>query len=192
MFGGALGEALAYLINLVFGFLLLAVALRFLLAWVRADFYNPVSQFIVTVTNPLLRPLRRVIPGWAGVDWPALVLLLALKLFEVAVLGLVAAGRLPAPAGLVVFAVAELLNLFIYIFLFSILIQVVLSWVNPGAYNPVTVLLYRLTEPLLGPARRLLPPVAGLDFSPIAVIVALQLSIILVVRPLLRLGLSLS
>jgi len=192
MFGGAVGEALAYLINLVFGFLLLAVALRFLLAWVRADFYNPLSQFIVTVTNPLLRPLRRVIPGWVGVDWPALVLLLMLKMAEVAVLGLIAAGRIPAPAGLLIIGIAELLNLLIYIFLFAILIQVVLSWVNPGAYNPVTVLLYRLTEPLLRPARRLVPPIAGLDFSPVAVIVLLQLTLILIVRPLLRFGLSLS
>jgi len=192
MIGGALGEALSYLINLVLGFLLLAVALRFLLAWVRADFYNPISQFLVTMTNPMLRPLRRVIPGYAGVDWPALVLMLALKLIELVLLGLAAAGRVPAFAGLLVFGVAELLNLFIYIFMFAILIQVVLSWVNPGAYNAITVLLYRLTGPLLRPARRLVPPVAGLDFSPVVVIVLLQLSIILIIKPLLRFGLSLS
>jgi YggT family protein len=190
--GGAFGEALSYLVNLVFGFVLLAVALRFLLAWVRADFYNPVSQFIVTITNPLLRPLRRVIPGWAGVDWPSLVLMLALKMTEVALLGFILAGSIPAVAGLLTFAVAEILQLIIYIFMFAIIIQVLLSWVNPGAYNPFTVLMYRLTEPLLRPARRLVPPVAGLDFSPVVVIILLQLSIILIVRPLIRLGLSLS
>jgi YggT family protein len=192
MVGGAVGEALSYLINLVFGFLLLTVALRFLLAWVRADFYNPVSQFIVTVTNPLLRPLRRVIPGWAGIDWPSLVLMLALKMAEISLLGLIAAGRIPAPAGLFIFSFAEILKLVIYIFMFSVIVQVVLSWVSPGAYNPVTVLLYRLTEPLLRPARRLVPPVAGLDFSPVVVIVVLQLSIILVIRPLLRFALALT
>lgn len=192
MIGGAVGEALSYLINLVFGFLLLAVALRFLLAWVRADFYNPVSQFIVTITNPLLRPLRRVIPGYAGVDWPALVLMLLLKMAELAILGFVLAGRVPAFAGLVTLGGAEILSLVIYIFMFAIIIQVLLSWVNPGAYNPATVLIYRLTEPLMRPARRLLPPIGGLDFSPVVVIVLLQLSIILIVRPLIRVGLSLS
>jgi YggT family protein len=192
MIGGAVGEALSYLINLVFGFLLLAVALRFLLAWVRADFYNPVSQFIVTITNPMLRPLRRVIPGYAGVDWPALVLMLALKMTELAILGLIVAGRVPAFPGLLTLGFAEILSLVIYIFRFAILIQVILSWVNPGAYNPATVLIYRLTEPLMRPARRLLPPLAGLDFSPVIVIVLLQLSVILIVRPLIRVGLSLS
>jgi YggT family protein len=192
MIGGAIGEALSYLIELVFGLLLLAVALRFLLAWVRADFYNPVSQFIVTITNPLLRPLRRVIPGYAGVDWPSLVLMLALKMGELAVLAFVAAGRLYAFPGLLTLTIAGILQLIIYIFMFAIIIQVVLSWISPGAYNPVTVLLYRLTEPLLRPARRLAPPIAGLDFSPVIVIVLLQLSVILLVKPLIRLGLSLS
>ena len=192
MIGGAFGEALSYLIDLAFGFLLLAVALRFLLAWVRADFYNPVSQFVVTITNPMLKPLRRVIPGWAGIDWPALVLMLALKMVELAVLGMVLAGRVYGFPGLLVIALAEILQLVIYIFMFATIIQVLLSWVNPGAYNPVTVILYRLTEPLMRPARRLLPPVAGLDFSPIVVIVLLQLSLILLVKPLVRVGLSLS
>jgi YggT family protein len=192
MIGGAVGEALSYLINLIFGLLLLAVALRFLLAWVRADFYNPVSQFIVTITNPMLRPLRRVIPGYAGIDWPALVLLLALKMIELLILGLVSVGRLYAVPGLLTLAVAGILELVIYIFMFATIIQVVLSWISPGAYNPATVLIYRLTEPLLRPARRLVPPVAGLDFSPVVVIVLLQLSIILVVKPLIRAGLALS
>jgi YggT family protein len=81
-------------------------------------------------------------------------------------------------------SVADLLQLVLYIFMFSIIIEVVLSWVNPGAYNPLTVILYRLNRPLLDPARRLMPPLGGLDFSPFLVLVALQLINILLIRPL--------
>lgn len=192
MGGGSIGEALIYLISTVFGLYLLAVALRFLLAQVRADFYNPISQFIVRVTDPPLRPLRRLIPGYGGIDWSSLLLLLALKMCELALTSLIAAGRMPALAGLVVLALGELVQLVIYIFMFAIFIQVLLSWVNPGAYNPATVILYRLTEPLMRPARRLLPPAGGIDFSPILVLMGLQLAIILLAKPLIRFGLSLA
>jgi YggT family protein len=98
----------------------------------------------------------------------------------------------PAIPGLLIISIAELLHLIIYIFIIAIFIQVILSWVNPGAYNAATVLLYRLTEPLLEPARKLIPPVGGLDLSPIAVFIFLQLTIILIVTPLDHLGLSLA
>jgi YggT family protein len=189
---GALGDALNFLIRTLFELYIVVVALRFLLQWVRADFYNPLSQFLVRATNPLLRPLRRIIPGYGGMDLASVVLMLLLKAAEICILGLVVAGRIPAPLGLLVLSLAEILRLVIYIFMFAIIIQVVLSWVNPGAYNPATVLIYRLTEPLLEPARRLIPPMGGLDFSPLVVLILLQLTIILVVRPLLQFGFSLS
>lgn len=184
MGSGHIAEAVGFLISTLFGLYLVAVALRFLLQYVRADFYNPVSQFVVAITNPPLRPLRRLIPGYRGIDWPCLVLMLILKMLELGLLGLVYSGRLLAPAGLVVLSIAELLNLVVYIFIFAVLVQVVLSWVNPDAYNPVTVIVHRLTDPLLRPARRWLPPVGGLDFSPIIVLIALQLVVILIIRPL--------
>ena len=189
---GALGDALNFLIRTLFDLYIIVVALRFLLQWVRADFYNPLSQFLVRATNPLLRPLRRIIPGYGGIDFASVILMLLLKAAEISILGLVAAGRIPAPLGLLVLSLAEVLRLLIYIFMFAIIIQVVLSWVNPGAYNPATVLIYRLTEPLLEPARRLIPPMGGLDFSPLVVLILLQLTIILIIRPLLQFGFSLS
>lgn len=188
MSGGYIAEAVGFLINTLFGLYLVAVALRFLLQYVRADFYNPVSRFVVAITNPPLRPLRRFIPGFRGIDWPCLVLMLLLKMLQLSLLGLVYAGRIPAPAGLLVLSLAGLLNLVIYIFIFAVLIQVIISWVNPDAYNPVTVILHRLTNPLLRPARRLIPPISGLDFSPIVVLVALQLLIMLGIRPLTDFG----
>ena len=192
MGGGVLTDALTFLIRTLFDLYIVAVALRFLLQWVRADFYNPLSQFLVKITNPPLRPLRRFIPGYGGMDLASLLLMILLKIGEIAILGLVVAGRIPAPLGLLVISLAEVLKLLIYIFMFAIIIQVILSWVNPGAYNAGTVLIYRLTEPLLAPARRLIPPMGGLDLSPLVVLILLQLTLIVLIRPLTQLGYSLA
>ena len=189
---GAFTDALIFLIRTAFELYLIVVTLRFLLQLVRADFYNPLSQFLVKVTNPPLRPLRRIIPGYGGADWASLVLMLLIKAAEIVILTLVATGRVPALHGLLVLSLAQVLNLAIYIFIIAILIQVVLSWVNPGAYNPATVILHYLTEPLLRPARQLIPPIGGLDLSPIAVFIFLQLTIILIINPLEQTGRSLA
>lgn len=183
-------QAAVYLIQTVFGLYTLAVMLRLLLQMVRADFYNPLSQFLVKITNPPLKPLRRIIPGLFGIDLASVLLLLALKMTELA-LTAIALGHAPRLAGLLVLSLAGLLQLLIYIFLVGIIIQVILSWVRPGEYNPLSALLHDLTEPLLRPARRYIPPISGMDFSPVAVLIALQLLLILVVGPLTSLGNSL-
>ena len=174
MGGGYFGNAGVFLINTVFGTYILIVMLRFLLQLVRGDFYNPVSQFLVKATSPVLVPLRRVIPGLFGIDFASVLLLLVLQISQIVLVGLIK-GYAFQPLGLVVMSIAELASLTLNIFFFSILIQVILSWVNPGSYNPITALLYGLNEPLLRPARRLIPPVSGFDFSPLVVGVALKL-----------------
>ena len=183
-------DAGTFLIQTIFGLYVLVVMLRLLLQWVRADFYNPVSQFVVKVTAPALRPLRRVIPGVAGIDLAAVVLMVVLKLVEWWIV-LSLKGISPGFGGMLLLAVADLLGLLINVFLVAILVQVILSWVNPGAHNPIIGLLYRLTEPLLGPARRLMPPVSGLDLSPIVVLVGLQLLKMLFVAPIEDFGVKL-
>lgn len=171
-----LTEAGILLVEVVFGLYLLAVLLRFLFQLARADFYNPISQFLVAFTNPLLKPLRRLIPGLYGIDLASLVLLLVLKcveLYLLLLLGGVAVQWLPIVAA----ATVDLLRLTLNVYFFAILIRVILSWFMPyGIHqNPAGSLLVSLTEPLLRPARRLIPPIGGLDLSPIAVIVILQL-----------------
>ncbi|MBI3345239.1 MAG: YggT family protein [Gammaproteobacteria bacterium] len=189
--GGYFGNAAVFLIQTAFGLYILAVLLRFLLQWVRADFYNPVSQFLVKMTTPLLRPLRRVIPGFGGIDFASVVLMLALQLIEL-VLVTQLLGQPLSVGGLMVLAVAELLSLLIKVFLFSILIQVILSWVRPGDHSPVSLLLYQLNEPLLAPARRIIPAISGLDLSPVLVLVLLQLSLMLLAAPLQDFGMLLN
>ena len=183
MGGNYVGNAATFLIETLFGLYILIVMLRFLLQWVRADFYNPVSQFIVKATQPALAPLRRVIPGFGGADLAAVVLMFALKFVELwLITGLL--GIAPHVSGLAILCIAELLGLLINVFIFAILIQVIVSWVNPGMYNPVMGLLHSLNEPLLAPARRLIPPISGLDLSPIAVIICLQLVSMVGVAPI--------
>ncbi|MBE2293815.1 MAG: YggT family protein [Phycisphaerales bacterium] len=146
--------------------------LRFLLQYVRADFYNPLVQFLVRITNPLLLPLRRLIPGYRGLDMASIVLAFALQLLEVI---LMAALREYAAGvgGILLITVMELFKLLINIYLWGVIIQVVLSWVNPDPYHPVARVLAQLTAPLLRPARRLIPPISGVDLSPMLVVVAL-------------------
>lgn len=190
--GSYLGNAGEFLISVIFDLYILAVMLRFLLQWVRADFYNPFSQFLVRITSPALRPLRRVIPGYGGIDWPSIVLMLFLQAVELILVSLIKTGHTPALSGLVVLSAAQLLQLVVWIYIVLILVQVIISWVSPHAYSPVTVLMYQLTDPIMRPVRRMIPPAGGFDWSPLVVIILLNLVLILVIAPLGDLGQSLS
>lgn len=178
---------LEFLISTLIGLLITAVMLRFLLAMVRADFYNPLTQILVKLTNPALKPLRRLIPGFGGIDIASLLLMLGLQMLALTLITLLRGVTLH-PAGLLLWSIAELLGLLINIYLFSILIQVILSWINPGNYNPAVSLIYSINEPLLAPARRLIPPLSGLDLSPVVVLLGLQLAKMLLLPPLLTWG----
>lgn len=184
-------NAAVFLVQTIFGLYILAVLLRFLLQLVRADFYNPLVQVLVKITNPPLIPLRRIIPGFGGVDVAGLVLLFGLQLFELVLVGLILDASFSLP-GLLIMSIAELLVLVLNVYLVAIIIQAILSWVNPGTYSPFTALLDRLTEPVLEPARRLLPPIGGLDLSPILVLIGIQLLKMLLYAPLMDFGRSMS
>jgi len=190
--GGNFVQATVFLIEIFFGLYILAVLLRYLLARVRADFYNPLSQFLVKVTNPAIKPLRRLIPGYFGIDWPSIVLLFFVQGLEIILISLVAYGQIPSAMGLLVLTFAYLLKEVIYVYMFIIIIQIVISWINPGAYNPITVIMHQLSEPILKPVRRLIPSAGGFDFSPMVIIIGIQLLVILLVSPLMDLGLRLS
>lgn len=174
---------LVFLIQIAFGLYVLIVLLRFLLQLVHADFYNPLSQFIVKATTPMLHPIRRFIPGIGGIDISSLLLAWILKAIEFALIYLISGLGLFVLQPLVL-AIPELVNLTINIFIFSILILVILSWVSPGAYHPAATLLSDLTAPIMDPIRRRMPDMGGLDISPLVAMVVLQLLKMLVVRPL--------
>ena len=176
-----------FLIQSLFGLYILAVMLRLILQWVRADFYNPISQFIVKITNPPLKPLRRIIPGWGGIDISSVLLLIALQMLELYLVNMTL-GRALGIGGLFIESIAELIELLINVFIGAILIQVILSWVAPASYNPLIGLVHKVADPVLAPARRILPPLSGIDFSPLVVLIVLQLLKFLVVSPIVDFG----
>ncbi len=180
-----LTNPITFLIELLFGLYIAIVMLRFLFQWVHADFYNPISQFVIKVTTPVLNPLRRFIPGYGGADLAALVLAWLLQSAELALIALL--GGIGAPFGALFWSIPALIGLTINIFLFAVFIRVILSWVNPDPYHPGVSLLERLTDPLMRRAQRILPPISGLDLSPILVIVGLTLLKMLLLPPLIAL-----
>lgn len=181
------GNAFAFLINALVGLYLIAIMLRVLLQAVRADFYNPICQFLVRATNPLVKPLRRVIPGYMGIDLAGVVLLLAVQTLELLLLSWIAGPPLHFP-GILLLAVAELLRLLIYIYVFAIFILAILSWVNPDPANPVVPLLWRLTSPITAPIRQLIPPLGGIDLTPMFAIIGLLFLSRLLLDPLSHLA----
>jgi len=193
---GYLTSPLLLLINTLFDLYVLLVLLRFLLQMLRADFYNPVSQFVVRVTTPPLKPLRRIIPGIGGQDLAAIVLsmlILLLKYFLLRALdtAVIDIANVLTPigtisiAGLIIVSLAEILALFINIFLFAIIIQVILSWINPGAYNPAIGLINSISRPVMRPIQRFIPPLGGLDLSPLFATLGLMVLKMLVIPPIL-------
>jgi YggT family protein len=183
MSGSYLTNPVVFLIQVIFGLYITLVAIRFLLQWARADFYNPISQFVVKLTSPVLRPLRQVIPGYAGMDLAALVLAWVLKSVELALLVLVL-GLNASLFGALGWAIPAVIQLFLNIFLFAILIRVILSWVNPDPYNPAVALLTRLTDPIMRPAQRMIKPIGGIDLSPMVVMIGLVLLEMLLIPPM--------
>jgi YggT family protein len=178
-----LTNPLVFLVQVIFGIYSVAVLLRFLFQLVRADFYNPLSQFIVKITKPLLNPLRRVIPGYGGWDFASLVLgwlVLGLELGLVMALN----GHGAQPVAALALAIPELASLLLNIFIVALLLQVILSWISPGGYNPAIGLIHSLTQPLLRPVQRRLPDMGGLDLSPMVVMIGLYLLKMLLIPPL--------
>lgn len=182
-----MANALEFLLHTVLGLFTLAVLLRFYLQLTNAPFRNPFSQAVVTLTNFAVRPLRRIIPSWSGLDLSTLFLafvaqlLLQLVTLWLRDFPLLVAGHLIVSA-LVGLAFVGLLKLSITIFLYAVLLQAVLSWVNPN--TPLAPVLDALTAPLLNPLRKRIPMAGGIDFSPLIIFIAAELLLILLVAPL--------
>ncbi len=169
-------EALIYIIQTLGSLYLLIVLLRFILQLVRADFYNPLSQFTVKATQPLLKPLRRFIPSIAGLDTASLVLAVLVQLLLMVVtLSLTGFNPVSVIPQLLVWSLIGVTSLFFKVFFFALIVSVILSWVAPGSHNPGAQLVNQLCEPLLAPFRKLLPNLGGLDLSPIFAFIALNL-----------------
>ena len=176
------GSALVFLVDVIFGLYIGVLLLRYILQLVQADFYNPLSQFVWQVTNPPVIPLQRIIPRWQRHDFAALVIAYLLAAVNVK-LDLALSGFGLGISDLLLWALVRLITLACNLYFFSILIQAIMSWVSPGMPTPAQAVLWSINEPLLRPVRNLLPRVAGLDLSPILVLIALQLLVRLLPVP---------
>jgi len=164
-------EAANYLLRFAFDAMLMILIMRFWLQWVKADFYNPFSQFIVKVSNPLVIPLRRIVPGFGGLDLATLVvayIVATLKFFTLAAMAGDSLGLLSFYIGLLVLVKQAGFLLFVIM-----IIQALMSWVVQG-YNPTMMIFQQLTEPFLRPIRSILPNLGGLDLSMIVAFLAMN------------------
>lgn len=171
-------EAILYIVRALLWLVVFAFLLRVILQVVRADFRNAIAQAIVRVTNPLVLPLRRVIPPIGKFDVASLIALLLVQFAAAAIL-LSLSGFALEPVGLARVALMELLRNVLQFYLVAIIIYVILSWVAPGTYSPAGALLASICEPLLAPVRRVIPPIGGLDLSALFVLIGLQALLIL-------------
>jgi len=173
-------------VQIVFGILIFFVLARFILQVVRADFYNPISQMFVKVTNPMLKPLRKIIPGLFGLDIAAIVLLLILQSSELAITHLIRDIGLHNPLMFTIEAIGTLISHAAWLYLICIFITIIMSWVNPQAYqHPLVQIAMQITNPIMKPCRKILPPMSGIDFSPILALIVIYAIIFLVAAPLI-------
>ncbi|UZE23481.1 YggT family protein [Pseudomonas sp. B21-056] len=179
-----LNTAAVYVLQTLGSLYLLIVLMRFVLQLVRANFYNPLCQFVVKATQPLLKPLRRIIPSLFGLDMSSLVLAILVQMALMALTLLLTYGTTGNPLQLLIWSIIGVTALFLKIFFFALIISVILSWVAPGSHNPGAELVNQVCEPALAPFRRIVPNLGGLDISPILAFMVLKLLDMLVINNL--------
>ena len=171
-------NALSFLIGTLIDLYITAVMLRLLLQWVRADFYNPICQFLVRVTNPVLVPLRRVIPSIGRLDTASVVLMILLEVLSVWLVSRIGSTPLPM-AQIVTFSLIKLAATLLWTYFFLIIVEVILSWVGRNLRHPAIPLVYQLTAPVLAPFRKIVPPIGGIDLSPLFALIAIRFLLLL-------------
>lgn len=179
--GANAATAISYLVSTLISLYVTAVMLRLLLQWVRADFYNPVCQFLVKVTNPVLVPLRRVIPSIGRLDTASIVLMVVLETAAVWILSLMSTLSW-TPAQILLVAAISLVAMLLWTFFILIIAMVILSWVGQRFHHPIVPLIYQLTDPVLRPIRKVIPPISGIDLSPLFALIIIRFLLILIGR----------
>lgn len=172
-------SAITFIIDTLLSLALFVVLARLLLQWTRADFRNPLCQAVVKLTNPLILPLRRVLPPIGKVDTASVVAVLLVAAIEVAILAALHGGGWPDPLSWLDAVALEIAHTLLWTYCYAILIYWLLSFIAPGGYSPMQSVLTSLCEPVLKPFRRIIPPLGGLDLSPLWATIAIQALLIL-------------
>jgi YggT family protein len=172
-------NALIYIVETLLRLALFVTLLRLLMQWARADFRNPLSQAVVRLTNPLVMPLRRVLPPVGKVDSASVVAVLIVALVEIAIVYAMREYELPTLLLWLRLAALEIVSTVLWLYFYAILLYALLSLIAPDGYSPMQALLTSLCEPILRPIRRLIPSVGSLDLSPLWACIAIQALLIL-------------
>ena len=170
--------ALVYLIGTITDLYVAAILLRLLLQWAGADFYNPLSQFLIKVTNPVLIPARRVIPSIGRLDTASVVIMLLLELAQLAIITQLTQAGFTIQF-LLLFALKKLLLTLLMTYFVLIIARVIISWFANQSRHPLIPLIHQLTEPVLRPFGKLVPPIAGVDLSPLFALIVLRFLLLL-------------
>jgi YggT family protein len=172
-------NAISYLAGTLIDLYTTAVLLRLLLQWVRADFYNPVCQFLVKITNPVIVPLRRVLPSIGKLDTASVVVILVLEFSAVWIASRLSSTPLDFEQ-IMIFSFMKLAVTLLMTYFFLIIASAILSWFGSRVKHPVVPLVYQLTEPVLSPLRKIIPPIAGIDLSPVFALIAIRFLLVLI------------
>ena len=174
-----MGSSAALIFNTLTGIYLLAILLRFLLQVARADFYNPMSQAVFRITDPMVRIFRSFIPGYKGIDFSSLILALVVEAMAICVLIILYGGSIPSAGFIVTWAFVGVLHFMIMIYYYAIIGSIIMSFVMMFSGNmsphPILRLIWQLTEPVMAPIRKIIPSMCGLDFSPIFIFISIGL-----------------
>ncbi|MBT8101378.1 MAG: YggT family protein [Gammaproteobacteria bacterium] len=174
-----ISSAIVFVVNALTSLYLLVLLLRFWMPWLNADFRNPLAQGILRFTSPLVIPVRRIVPSFGRLDTATVLVAFVIQYFTVLLLLLII-GQTAGIAAIALTALVKLVVLSINLFVYAIFIRIILSWISQGGYNPATAIISTLTEPVLRPFRRIIPPLGGFDISPIFAIILLLAATIVV------------
>lgn len=181
-------NAALFLINIIFDIYLFILMIRFILCWVRADESNSITRIVIRVTQPIVGPLRKIIPTLRNIEFATLFLILLLAMLKFFFVSLLVFG-VPNIVGLIILGLADTLKLLVNTFFYAIILQVILFWLNQS-HTPIYRMLTELIAPIMHPLQKVIPPVGSIDISPIPALILLELIIILIVNPIFNLGLS--
>ncbi|MDP6967856.1 MAG: YggT family protein [Gammaproteobacteria bacterium] len=179
-------QAAVFLVQTLLGLYVMILLIRFLLQLTRADFYNPISQALVKITQPVVNPLQKLLPRAGRISLPTLIMALVAQAILIALVFMLSGLGWPEPISVLIWSLIGLASQLLDILFFAVLAGIILSWVAPQSYHPATLLLHQITAPVMAPARRLLPNLGGLDFSPIVVFIAINLIEMMAIYPLAR------
>lgn len=183
---GNISTAIVFIVNALASLYLLVLILRFWLPWLRADFRNPLAQGILKLTSPIVIPVRRFVPSFGRLDTATVLVAFVVQYVTILVLLLIL-GSSATIVPIALTAIVKLVVLSINLFVYAIFIRIILSWISPGQYNPATAIITTLTDPVLRPFQRLIPPLGGFDISPIFAVILLS-AITIVINGLKPLG----